>query len=101
MGEESEHMLARVQRYNDLCQRALKLSEEGSLSQESYSIAFHALHEAHKSCVSINNSSKSPAEAGTSGAHAQLSTEEDTQSRNMGKSNKKKNPSKKKKVCCC
>ncbi|KAK7322502.1 hypothetical protein VNO77_25883 [Canavalia gladiata] len=98
MGEESEHMLTRVQRYNDLCQRALKLSEEGSLSQESYSIAFHALHEAHKGCVSVNNSSKSPTEAGASGAHCQLSTEEDTQSRNMGKSNKKKNPTKKKKV---
>ena len=86
---------------NDLCQRALKLSEEGSLSQESYGIAFHALHEAHKSCVSVNNSSKSsPTEAGTPGAHGQLSTEEDTQSRNMGKSNKKKHPTKKKKVCC-
>nr|XP_027190196.1 protein FAR-RED ELONGATED HYPOCOTYL 3 isoform X5 [Cicer arietinum] len=97
-GEESEHMLARVQRYNDLCHRSLKLSEEGSLSQESYSIAFHALNDAHKSCVSVNNSSKSPTEAGTSGAHVQLSAEEDTQSRNMGKSNKKKNPTKKKKV---
>lgn len=97
-GEESEHMLARVQRYNDLCHRSLKLSEEGSLSQDSYSIAFHALNETHKSCVSVNNSSKSPTEAGTSGAHGQLSIEEDTQSRNMGKSNKKKNPTKKKKV---
>lgn len=97
-GEESEHMLARVQRYNDLCNRSLKLSEEGSLSQDSYSIAFHALNETHKSCVSVNNSSKSPTEAGTSGAHGQLSIEEDTQSRNMGKSNKKKNPTKKKKV---
>ncbi|CAK8564850.1 unnamed protein product [Lathyrus sativus] len=98
MGEESELMLARVQRYNDLCLRSLKLSEEGSLSQDSYSIAFHALNEAHKSCVSVNNCNKSPTEAGTSGAHGQLSIEEDTQSRNMGKSNKKKNPTKKKKV---
>ncbi|CAJ2638651.1 protein FAR-RED ELONGATED HYPOCOTYL 3 isoform X3 [Trifolium pratense] len=97
-GEESEHMLARVQRYNDLCHRSLKLSEEGSLSQDSYGIAFHALNEAHKNCVSVNNSSKSPTEAGTSGVHGQLSIEEDTQSRNMGKSNKKKNPTKKKKV---
>ncbi|CAL5201219.1 unnamed protein product [Lathyrus oleraceus] len=98
MDEESELMLARVQRYNDLCHRSLKLSEEGSLSQDSYSIAFHALNEAHKSCVSVNNINKSPTEAGTSGAHGQLSIEEDTQSRNMGKSNKKKNPTKKKKV---
>ncbi|KAF7824808.1 protein FAR-RED ELONGATED HYPOCOTYL 3 [Senna tora] len=97
IGEESEHMLARVQRYNDLCQQALKLSEEGSLSQDSYSIAFHALREAYKSCVGINNSSKSPMEVGTSAGQGQLSTEEDTQSRSMGKTNKKKNPTKKKK----
>ncbi|KAF7836289.1 protein FAR-RED ELONGATED HYPOCOTYL 3 [Senna tora] len=97
-GEESEHMLTRVQRYNDLCQQALKLSEEGSLSQESYSIAFHALHEAYPSCVSVNNSSKDPTEAGTSAGHVQLSIEEDTQSKNMSKTNKKKNPAKKKKL---
>ncbi|KAK4285243.1 hypothetical protein QN277_001970 [Acacia crassicarpa] len=98
MGEESEHMLARVQRYNDLCQRAMKLSEEGSLSQDSYSIAFHALREAYKSCVSANISSKSPAEAVISASQSQLSTEEDTLSRTIGKSNKKKNPTKKKKL---
>ncbi|KAI9115288.1 hypothetical protein K1719_013607 [Acacia pycnantha] len=91
-------MLARVQRYNDLCQRAMKLSEEGSLSQDSYSIAFHALREAYKSCVSANISSKSPAEAVISASQSQLSTEEDTLSRNIGKSNKKKNPTKKKKL---
>ncbi|KAF1885510.1 hypothetical protein Lal_00029399 [Lupinus albus] len=100
MGEESEHMLSRGQRYNELCQRALKLSEEGSLSQESYSIAFHALHETYKNCVSVNSSSKSPTEAGTSAVHGQLSTEEDTQSRNMGKPSRKKNPTKKKKLSC-
>ncbi|GAU16402.1 hypothetical protein TSUD_117510 [Trifolium subterraneum] len=44
------------------------------------------------------DANKSPPEAGTSGAHGQHSIEEDTQSRNMGKSNKKKNPTKKKKV---
>ncbi|XP_028803320.1 protein FAR-RED ELONGATED HYPOCOTYL 3 [Neltuma alba] len=98
MGEESEHVLARVQRYNDLCQQAMKLSEEGSLSQDSYSIAFHALREAYKSCVTVNNSSKSPAEVVMSASHSQLSAEEDTQSRNMGKTNKKKNPTKKKKL---
>ncbi|KAI4357003.1 hypothetical protein L6164_000981 [Bauhinia variegata] len=97
-GEESEHMLARVQRYNDLCQRALKLSEEGSMSQESYSIAFHALRQAYENCVSVNNCSKSPTEAGMSAGHGQLSAEEDTQSRNMGKTSKKKSPTKRRKV---
>ncbi|KAK4256498.1 hypothetical protein QN277_009350 [Acacia crassicarpa] len=98
LGEQSDHMLARVHRYNDLTQRVLKLSEEGSLSHESYSIAFHALHEAYSSCVSVNNSSKDPAEAVTSAGHAQLSPEEDTRSKNMGKTNRKKNPAKKKKL---
>ncbi|XP_054815505.1 protein FAR-RED ELONGATED HYPOCOTYL 3-like isoform X1 [Prosopis cineraria] len=97
-GEQSEHMPTRVQRYNDLCQQAIKLSEEASLSQDSYGIAFLALREAYKNCVSVNNSSKSPTEVVISASQSQLSTEEDTQSKSMGKANKKKNPTKKKKL---
>ncbi|XP_021686198.1 protein FAR-RED ELONGATED HYPOCOTYL 3 isoform X1 [Hevea brasiliensis] len=98
LGEESEQVQSRVQRYNDLCQRALKLSEEGSLSQESYNIAFRALEEAFGNCISANNSSKTLAEAGTSATHGLLCIEEDNQSRSMNKTNKKKNPTKKRKV---
>lgn len=98
LGEESEQVQSRVQRYNDLCKRALKLSEEGSLSQESYNIAFHALEEAFGNCISANNSSKTLAEAGTSAAHGLLCIEEDNQSRSLNKTNKKKNPTKKRKV---
>lgn len=98
MGEESDHLQSRVQRYNDLCQRAIKLTEEGSISQESYSIACHALDDAFSNCVGVNNSSKNLVEAGTSTPHGQYCIEEDNQNKNMGKQTKKKNPTKKRKV---
>ncbi|XP_059662950.1 protein FAR-RED ELONGATED HYPOCOTYL 3 isoform X2 [Cornus florida] len=98
MGEGSEQVKSRLQRYNDLCQRAMKLGEEGSLSQESYNFASHALEDAFGSCVSINNNSKNLVEAGTTTAPGLLSIEDDNQSRGMSKTNKKKNPTKKRKV---
>lgn len=98
LGEESEPVQSRVQRYNVLCQRAVKLSEEGSLSQESYNIAFRALEEAFGNCINVNNSNKSLAEVGTSATHGLLCIEDDNQSRSMNKANKKKNPTKKRKV---
>ncbi|CAL8138582.1 unnamed protein product [Prunus armeniaca] len=99
VGEESDHGLSRVQKFNDLCQRAMKVIEEGSLSQESYSVACRALEEAFGNCVSVNNSSKSLIEAGTSSVtHGLLCIEDDSQNRSMGKTNKKKNPTKKRKV---
>lgn len=45
---------SRVQRYNDLCQQAFILSNEGSLSHESYNVAFDALEEALRKCESLN-----------------------------------------------
>ncbi|KAK6918044.1 Zinc finger, SWIM-type [Dillenia turbinata] len=95
--EGSEQVQSRVQRYNDLCQRAMKLGEEGSLSQESYNIAFRAIEEAYGNCLSVNNSSKGMVEAGTSTTHGMLSIEEENQGRNMNKTMKKKNPPKKRK----
>ncbi|KAM6548642.1 hypothetical protein CsatB_020318 [Cannabis sativa] len=97
-GEESGQLQTRVQRYNDLCQRAMKLCEEGSLSQESYSIACRALEETFGNCTSVNNSSRSLVDAGTSATHGILCMEEDSQSKNIVKTNKKKNPTKKRKV---
>ncbi|KAK6931907.1 FAR1 DNA binding domain [Dillenia turbinata] len=47
----------RVERYNDLCRRAFKLSNECSLSQETYKVAFNKLEEALRECESINSSS--------------------------------------------
>ncbi|KAG6657190.1 protein FAR-RED ELONGATED HYPOCOTYL 3-like isoform X1 [Carya illinoinensis] len=98
LGQESGLVQSRVQRYNDLCHRAMKLSEEGSLSSESYSFAIHALDEALGSCVDMNNSAKDLEEAGTSDTHILLCMEEDNQSRSIGKTNKKRNPTKKRKV---
>ncbi|GJY73754.1 protein FAR-RED elongated hypocotyl 3 isoform X1 [Tanacetum coccineum] len=84
----------RVQRYNDLCQRAIKLGEEGSLSQESYNLAVRELENVYANCVCVNNSNKNLIEAGPSTAPR---IEEDNQSRNM-RTNKKKNPMKKRKA---
>ncbi|GLT55883.1 hypothetical protein SLA2020_289680 [Shorea laevis] len=96
-GEESEQVQSRVHRYNDLCQRAMKLTEEGSLSQEGYNIAFRALEEAYGNCLSANTSNKSLIDAVTSPTHGLICIEEDNQSRSTSKINKKKNPTKKKK----
>ncbi|GAY32510.1 hypothetical protein CUMW_002720 [Citrus unshiu] len=78
--------------------RAMKLSEEGSLSQESYGIAFRALEEAVGNCLSVNTSNKNLVEAVTSPTHGLICVEEDNQSRSMNKTNKRKNLTKKRKV---
>lgn len=97
ISEGAEQLQYRVQRYNDLCKRAIKLGEEGSLSQESYNMALRALEDVYANCVCLNNSNKNLIEAGTSTAPGVLRIEEDNQSRNM-RTNKKKNPMKKRKV---
>ncbi|VFQ76104.1 unnamed protein product [Cuscuta campestris] len=53
--EGSERAQTRVQMYNNLCKRAIELGEVGSLSEESYNIAFRVLDEALKNCVNVNN----------------------------------------------
>ncbi|GAA0175189.1 hypothetical protein LIER_28417 [Lithospermum erythrorhizon] len=98
VGAGFENVQSRLQRYNDLCARAVKLGEEGSLSQESYVLALRALDDAFGNCVALNTSKKNLAEPGTSTTPPLLSIVEDEQSRGTGKSNKKKNPSKKRKV---
>lgn len=50
---------SRNQRYNNLCRRALKLGDEGSLSEESYNIAFKALDEALRKFERVNFSIQS------------------------------------------
>lgn len=95
IGDESEPMQYRVQRYNDLCQRAMRLGEEGSLSHESYNTALDVLKKAFENSLGANNSNKNLLEGGTS--PGVLHIEEDNQSRSM-RTNKKKNPTKKRKV---
>lgn len=48
-----------VQRFNDLCRRAIKLSEIGSLSENTYHVASQALEEAYKHCMNANTSARS------------------------------------------
>ncbi|CAN4084612.1 unnamed protein product [Withania somnifera] len=91
MTDGSEDVPSRFQRYNELCHRAMKLSEEGSLSQESYCFALRALDDTFGSCVTFNNSNKNMLETGTSSASGLLCIEDDNQSRSMSKTNKKKN----------
>lgn len=55
MDEGTERIQTRVQRYNDLCKRAIELGEEGSVSEDCYNIAFRALVESLKNCVDVNN----------------------------------------------
>ncbi|KAG6660517.1 protein FAR-RED IMPAIRED RESPONSE 1-like isoform X1 [Carya illinoinensis] len=94
--EGTERMQTRVQRYNDLCKQAIELSEEGSLSEESYSIAFRALVEALKNCVNVNNSTINAAE--TSCNALGLREEEENQRSLRAKTSKRKNTYKKRKV---
>ncbi|CAN7111810.1 unnamed protein product [Brassica rapa subsp. narinosa] len=95
-GEAPQQLQTRMQRYNDLCQRALKLSEEASCSHESYNVAFLAIEEALRNCAGVNRSLPDAASSPTQGL---VSVEEDNQSRSAGgKTSKKKNPTKKRKV---
>uniref|UniRef100_A0A1J3G901 Protein FAR1-RELATED SEQUENCE n=1 Tax=Noccaea caerulescens TaxID=107243 RepID=A0A1J3G901_NOCCA len=55
-GEGAEQVPTRVQRYNDLCSRAIELSEEGCVSEENYNIVLRTLVETLKNCVDLNNS---------------------------------------------
>ncbi|BBG99827.1 FAR1-related sequence 2 [Prunus dulcis] len=88
----------RVQRFNDLCKLAVKLGEEGSLSPETYHIAFQALEAALKHCVDANNSVRTVSEANMSANHGFNDAEEVNPSSNMAKSSKKKKTYKKRKA---
>ncbi|XP_058217868.1 protein FAR-RED IMPAIRED RESPONSE 1-like isoform X2 [Rhododendron vialii] len=72
---------SRDQRYNNLCQRAFKLGDEGSLSQESYNIAFNALEKALKKCESVNNSIQSVLDPGSPSVDALHDFDEGTQAK--------------------
>uniref|UniRef100_A0A5B6YMX0 Protein FAR1-RELATED SEQUENCE n=1 Tax=Davidia involucrata TaxID=16924 RepID=A0A5B6YMX0_DAVIN len=93
--EGTERIQTRVQRYNDLCKQAIELGEEGSLSEDSYNIAFRALVEALKNCVNVNN--KSAAESSCS-ALCLRDMEEENQGSLATKTSKKKSANKKRKV---
>lgn len=94
----SKRLNYRVQRFNDLCKLAVKLGEEGSLSPETYQIAFQALEEVLKQCVNVNNSVKGVSEPNVSSIHGSNDVEEGNYSGGTVKLSKKKKTHKKRKV---
>ncbi|KAL9251656.1 FAR-RED ELONGATED HYPOCOTYL 3-like protein [Drosera capensis] len=98
LGQGSEQPTSRVQRYDILCQQAMKLSEGGSSSDGSYNVALRAIEEGLANCTAVNNSSKSFVDGGLSVSHGLLSFEDESQGRSLNKKNKEKNPSKKRKA---
>ncbi|KAG7019782.1 Protein FAR-RED IMPAIRED RESPONSE 1, partial [Cucurbita argyrosperma subsp. argyrosperma] len=83
---KGSHVESRVQRYINLCQQAFRLSNEGSLSHESYNVAFDALEEALRKCESLNVSIQPSLVAHSSSSHE---SEEVNQGKNANKDNKK------------
>ncbi|KAF3602343.1 hypothetical protein F2Q69_00033567 [Brassica cretica] len=61
--------LTKAQRYTDLCLRSLKLSEEASLSEESYNAVMNVLSEALRSCEITSNVIHSVEESDSDVAH--------------------------------
>ncbi|KAL0289321.1 UNVERIFIED_CONTAM: protein FAR-RED IMPAIRED RESPONSE 1 [Sesamum angustifolium] len=91
----NERIQTRVQRYNDLCRRAIELGEEGSLSEENYNIACRALVEALKNCVNVNNRTAVECSNNSVGLRC---AEEENQLLHVTKANRKKNTNKKRKL---
>ncbi|KAK4386283.1 protein FAR-RED IMPAIRED RESPONSE 1 [Sesamum angolense] len=91
----NERIQTRVQRYNDLCKRAIELGEEGSLSEENYNIACRALVEALKNCVNVNNRTAVECSNNSVGLRC---AEEENQLLHVTKANRKKNTNKKRKL---
>lgn len=75
---------SRIQRYNDLCLQAFRLSNEGSLSHESYNVAFDALEEALRKCESLDGSIQPSLVV-----HSSHESEEVNQCKNIKDANKK------------
>ncbi|GAV81099.1 FAR1 domain-containing protein/SWIM domain-containing protein/MULE domain-containing protein, partial [Cephalotus follicularis] len=95
-GQLSEVVDTRAQRYNELCRRAFRLGDEGSLSQESYNIAFKALEEALRKCESVNNSQSFVEPCSPS--HGLHDSEEVNQGNSSSNTNKRNNLSNKRQV---
>lgn len=75
--ERLDEVQSKIRRYNDLCQRAIILGEEGSLSQESYSVALCSIREALKRCEEVNNPVENDLRLSTSAVDAVCTIEEE------------------------
>nr|GMC52828.1 protein FAR-RED IMPAIRED RESPONSE 1 isoform X1 [Ipomoea batatas] len=80
---------SRVQRYTDICQRVFKLGDEGSLSQESFNLAFIALEKALRKCERVNSSIQYEVELCSPSNQDLNNFEEATQSNCAQKTNEK------------
>ncbi|KAK7351942.1 hypothetical protein VNO77_11730 [Canavalia gladiata] len=80
----------RVQRFNDLCRRAIILSEIGSLSEDTYIVVSNALEEVYKHCVNANNSARSTSEPNHLGHNGFVDVEEKNYGCNKANSTKKR-----------
>ncbi|TXG48335.1 hypothetical protein EZV62_027629 [Acer yangbiense] len=89
---------SRVQRYNDLCQRAFKLGDEGSLTQESYSIVLNALEEALRKCENVNNSIQSVMDSTSPSTQGPRDYEDVNQGNSTSKTNQNNSVPKKRQV---
>lgn len=85
---------SRIERYKDLYQRACKLGNEASLSQETYRIAFAAVEEAFRKCERVNNSVQTLSDPSSPSNYALHDSEELT----WGKTKTEKIISRKEKV---
>ncbi|KAJ8758819.1 hypothetical protein K2173_000540 [Erythroxylum novogranatense] len=96
--EKLNRFQSSVQRYNDLCQRAIRLGGEGSLSQESYCIAFNALEEALRKCEGVNKSIWSAVETPSPSSNTPHDSEEANQANGAVNTDKKNSISNKRQV---
>ncbi|KAK8582120.1 hypothetical protein V6N12_072315 [Hibiscus sabdariffa] len=75
ISQKLDEVQSKVHRFNDLCRRAIILSEEGSLSRESYNLALSSIKEALKQCVRVNNSAGNEDRLNISVIHADSGVE--------------------------
>ncbi|KAK4268082.1 hypothetical protein QN277_024786 [Acacia crassicarpa] len=88
--DTNRRLTDRVQRFNDICRRAIRLSEIGSLSPDTYQVAFQALEEVYKQCVTVNNSVKSISEPNNSVLNRAADIEEENHLNHTTKTTKKR-----------
>ncbi|XP_031377505.1 protein FAR1-RELATED SEQUENCE 2-like isoform X1 [Punica granatum] len=94
--DKSSGHSSRLQRFNDLCRRAIKLGQEASFSQEAYDVAYQSLQEALRHCVGVNDSVRTVSEPSSTAIPGSFYTEENQGS--MPGQSKKKRKYKKRKL---
>ncbi|KAJ1399021.1 Zinc finger, PMZ-type [Sesbania bispinosa] len=89
-GDLISRAASRMQRFNDLCRRAIILSEIGSFCEDSHRIASQALEEVYKHCMNANNSTRSTLEPNNLALNGFVDVEEKNYGFHRTKSTKKR-----------